>query len=243
MSPDGSVHRPAYNDTGLLESIDLALRGAQCDQRPVWTPFVTRIDYNARRQRAAVEYANGVTTRYDYDPQTFRLVRLTTSRPESRDRLAAHIFARPTLLQDLHYHYDAVGNITVIGDHALRTIFHDNRKVDPVCHYTYDALYRLIEAGGRQDRAQSGFQLSPAGGNYRDFPFLGAAAPGAADQLQHYAEQYDYDPAGNFLRATHVAGDSVWTRRYAYEHPSLIEPSRNGNRLSHTSMSADLRSP
>ncbi len=238
-NPDGSVHRPAYNDTGLLESIDIALRGARCDQRPMWTPFVTSIDYNARQQRAVIEYANGVNTRYEYDPLTFWLVRLTTSRPGLRDRLAARIFAKSTLLQDLHYHYDAVGNITVIGDHALRAIFHDNRRVDPICHYTYDALYRLIEVGGRQDRAQSGIQLSPAGGNYRDFPFLGAAAPGAPDQLQHYAEQYDYDPAGNFLRATHVAGDSVWTRRYAYEHPSLIDPSRNCNRLSHTSMSAD----
>ena len=54
------------------------------------------------------------------------------------------------VLQNLAYAYDPVGNITEIKDSAQQTVFFDNDVVSPSTQYVYDALYRLIEASGRE---------------------------------------------------------------------------------------------
>ena len=111
------------------------------------TPFVLNINYNAKGQRTLVRYANGTVTIYDYDPLTSRLSSLKTTRPAGQNGFAA-LFATPTVLQDLHYTYDPIGNITRIEDLALKTVFHDQQTVAPVCNYVYDATYRLVQATG-----------------------------------------------------------------------------------------------
>jgi RHS repeat-associated protein len=237
-SPDQSVYRPSYNEANLLDKIDVALRGAQRDGRPVWTPFVLNIEYNARGQRTCIDYANRAVATYAYDNKTFRLVRLNTRRPQDRERFAAQIFADAALVQDLHYVYDPAGNITDIADRSLRTVFHDNCRVDPVCNYTYDPLYRLIEATGRENKAQSGFRFEPPNDDYRDYPFVGANQLGDLLALRNFEERYEYDPVGNFLRLIHRAENGNWTRRYAYGEESTIEHGRMSNRLSRTHLEA-----
>lgn len=242
ISPDGSIHRPTYNDAGLIERIDVALRAAHCKSTPPWTPFVRNIDYNARAQRTRVDYANGVATSFEYDPATFRLARLRTTRPADRDARAAEIFADAACIQDLRYHYDPVGNITQIVDRALRTVFHDNQRIDATCRYTYDPLYRLTAATGREHVLQSAFRPAPADNDYRDYPFVGASAQGNLQSLEAYAESYEYDAVGNFLHAAHRSAHNNWTRRYAYDEPSLIELDMRSNRLSRTKLGLDSRS-
>ena len=58
------------------------------------------IGYNARGQRVSVGFGNGTSTAYDYDPQTFRLASLTTTRPASfarrpADRPGPRLLLRP----------------------------------------------------------------------------------------------------------------------------------------------------
>src|SRR5262249_44484448 len=149
-------------------------RWAERDGDRAPTPFVRRIDYNARSQRTLVQYANGAATTYEYDAETFRLIRLKTARRIERDTLSAELFADASRGQDLNYTYDPVGNITAITDHALRTVFHRNRKIDPACDCTYDALYRLVAATGRENISQSAFDFVPRDGDYRDYPLVGA---------------------------------------------------------------------
>ena len=86
---------------------------------PSGTTFVTDIDYNAKGQRELIEYGNGVRTTYDYDPLTFRLIDLKTTRDSDGD------------LQDLCYTYDPAGNITSIQDDAQQTIFFANTRSLP----------------------------------------------------------------------------------------------------------------
>lgn len=241
-SPDGSIYRPTYNEAGLIERIEVALRAEHCKTPPPWTSFLRNIDYNARGQRTRIEYANGTTTSIEYDPTTFRLARLRTMRPADRETLAAQIFADASCVQDLYYHYDPVGNITEIVDLALRTVFYDNHKVDAACRYTYDALYRLTAATGREHVLQSAFRLAPAD-DYRDYPFAGASAFGDLQSLESYAESYEYDAVGNFLRAAHRSPHNNWTRGYAYDQTSLVEPHRRSNRLSRTQLGTNGRSP
>ena len=87
-APDRSIYRPTFNEANLLDRVDLNLRGAQdAGGQPLWTPFVKNIDYNAKGQRVLIEYGSGaglgqqgVATTYKYDPFTFRLVQLKTTR-------------------------------------------------------------------------------------------------------------------------------------------------------------------
>jgi RHS repeat-associated protein len=187
--------------------------------------------------RAGSQYGNGAATAYDYDEKTFRLTSLKTTRAAGGNGVAAQIFANAATVQDLRYTYDPTGNITRIEDAALKTIF-SGQKVDPVCHYSYDPLYRLIDATGREHIGQSAF--APPDGNYRDYPFVGPSAQNDLQALRTYIERYDYDPVGNFKTMAHLAGNGAgnWTRGYTYNQASLIEPAKKSNRLSQTALQA-----
>jgi YD repeat-containing protein len=63
-SPDGSVTKPTYNEANLLEGMAVQMRGAA-----EATTLVTNIDYDAKGQRTRIEYGNGVSTTYTYDPR------------------------------------------------------------------------------------------------------------------------------------------------------------------------------
>ena len=239
-SPDSSVYRATFNAANLLERVDVNLEGAAAA-----TPFVTDIDYDAKGQRQAIAYANGATTTTTYDPLTSRLTTLRTTRPAGPNGLAA-LFANATVVQDLRYTYDPAGNITRIEDAALPTIFHNNEQVAPVCAYTYDALYRLIEATGREHIAQTGhdFGPPPPGGNYRDHPFAGLRAnPNDPTALRNYTERYEYDAVGNFTTLRHIATNGQWTRAYTYDEASLLEPTKRSNRLTSSQVGDDHAHP
>jgi RHS repeat-associated protein len=236
--PDGSTYRPAFNEANLLVQVDVNLRG-ELDgaHNRIWTPFVTHITYNVKGQRERVDYENGVRTTYSYDPLTFRLVHLRTTRPSGPSGVASQIFASSTVLQDLRYTYDPVGNITRIEDRALRTLSHNNEHIEPVSSYTYDAVYRLIEAKGREHIGQTTFDFTPAGGNRRDYPFVGHRAhPNDLQAMRNYTERYEYDEVGNFRFMRHSASGGSRTRAYDYEEDSLIESTQHSNRLTRATL-------
>ncbi|NEQ05878.1 MAG: sugar-binding protein [Moorea sp. SIO4E2] len=107
----------------------------------------------------------------------------------------------PANLQDLNYTYDPVGNITQIADHAWDTVFNKNQQVDPVSRYTYDALYRLIEATGREHQA-----LSRQQEQYRDIPEVGFVQLqnlNNGQAVENYTRRYSYDHGGNLDQIAH----------------------------------------
>ncbi|WP_437895737.1 RHS repeat-associated core domain-containing protein [Sorangium sp. So ce124] len=178
---------------GSLSQPTLAQRG---------TTFVDNIDYDAKGLRERIEYGNGTFTAYTYDPLTFRLSRLKTTR--SSDSV---------VLQNLTYVYDPVGNIVEIGDSAQQTVFFNNAVVSPSARYAYDAVYRLIEAMGREHAGG----LSDAPRDQNDLPIQSLPHANDAQALRNYTEQYVYDAVGNLRRMVHQAGTGRWTRWYAYE--------------------------
>lgn len=188
-------------------------------------------------------YANGVQTTYEYDPETFRLVHLRTTRLAVETGRSAKIFEHPTTLQDLRYTYDPIGNVARIHDAALKTVFHANREIEPACEYSYDPTYRLIEATGREHIGQSAFDVSPVHSDDRDYPFAGAERLNDLEALQRYVESYAYDPAGNILATLHRAAHRNWTRAYAYREKSLLEPTTHSNRLSETALETRSDAP
>jgi len=216
--PDGSLIRPTYNEANLLERIEANLRGAATA-----TTFVADLDYNAKGQRERIEYGNGAVTSYTYDPLTFRLTRLRTTRSGG------------DVLQDLRYTYDPAGNITHIRDEAQQTVYFNNAVVEPHAEYTYDAIYRLIEATGREHIGQSNL---PVPSSWDDAPRVHLPHPHDGQAMRRYLERYEYDAVGNFLKMIHQAANGSWTREYAYEEPSLLEFAKTSNRLSRTSIGA-----
>jgi RHS repeat-associated protein len=238
-TPDKSVYRPTFNEANLLQKVDVNLRGVVAA-----TPFVINIDYNAKGQRTIIQYGNGASTACDYDEKTFRLTHLKTTRTAGQNGLAAQIFADAATVQDLNYTYDPTGNITHIMDTALKTVF-NGQQVDPACDYTYDPLYRLIEASGREHTGQWVLPFTPPDGNYRDYPFAGISQLNNPQALRNYTERYDYDPVGNFMTMAHLAGGGAgnWTRTYTYNESSLLEPAKKSNRLSQTALQTNAGAP
>jgi RHS repeat-associated protein len=238
FAQDDSTIRPGYNEASLLEQVDVNLRGA-----PSSTPFVTNIDYDAKGQRTLIDYGNGVSTTYDYDPLTLRLVHLLTKRNAAAfpgDCPQPPPAGWPGCqVQNLSYTYDPAGNITHIRDDAQQINYFRNKRVEPSAEYTYDAVYRLIEAKGREHLGQVGGAPSP--GSYNDAPRVGVLHPSDGAAMGLYLQRYLYDAMGNFEAMIHRGMDPAnpgWTRAYAYEEPSLIESGKKSNRLTSTTIGA-----
>jgi RHS repeat-associated protein len=147
-------------------------------------------------------------------------------------------------VQNLHYTYDPAGNITHIQDDAQQTIYFRNQRVEPSNDYTYDALYRLIQASGREHQGQGG---APIPHSYNDAGRTGILSANPAGRfaandaaaMGTYIERYVYDAVGNFLQMQHRGSDPAhagWTRRYNYGEASLTEPGKFSNRLSGTTV-------
>jgi YD repeat-containing protein len=187
-SPDGSVTRPTYNEANLLEKVELNHRG-----NGTFSTIVENIDYNARGQRIKIEYANGVDTTYTYDPFTFRMTRLVSTR--SSDSLK---------LQNYQYSFDPVGNIVVFRDNSDWSHLFTRQPVSGDGLYVYDPIYRLIQATGREHPGQQPTNTDPVRGNIPHQNDLQA--------LLRYTEQYEYDEAGNITEMTHTATGNNWNR-------------------------------
>jgi RHS repeat-associated protein len=153
-------------------------------------------------------------------------------------------------LQNLHYTYDPAGNITHIQDDAQQTIFFRNTRVEPSNDYTYDALYRLIQATGREHLGQTdGKRNPPSPPDAFNTFHTRMDHPGDGNAMGTYTEQYVYDAVGNFKKMRHRGSDPEhppWTRVYDYEEVSLIEKGSDGtllkasNRLTRTKLNANL---
>ena len=205
---------PVYNERGLLAQATVTLGGAGAAANPV-----TSVSYDAKGQRQVISYGNGAVTSYAYDPDTFRLIRLQTSRP-----------AAGGPLQDLTYTYDPVGNVTRVTDAAQQTIFFANQVVDPGADYTYDAIYRLTTATGREHIGQA----SQPETTWDDSDRISVPLPTDGQAMRNYTENYTYDPVGNITSVVHAAANGNWTRNYAYPPGS--------NRLASTTAGSSVSS-
>ncbi len=198
-----NVIRPGYNEANLLERVDvwweqIAEPTALLNPTTANLKAVTNIDYNAKGQRVRIEYneaGHPIITEYTYDKETFRLIRLLSTRPK-------HPETDKRTLQDLSYTYDPVGNITAIRDAAQQTVFFNNSTIEPNNQYAYDALYRLIHAEGREHAVQNNTQPDAQ----RFEPIIGIPFPNSPEALQRYTEAYQYDPVGNILEFHHTGG-------------------------------------
>lgn len=213
----GAVYTPTYNERGALKSETFNLRGVE-------TEAIKEIRYNAKGQKEYLKLGNGTITRYSHDPQTFRLLNIKTTRPLPSGDKCSSAFNDATCIQDLGYTYDPVGNITEIADAAQATRYGNNQRIDPVCRYEYDALYRLTTASGRESGALSGAPQHKEG----DAPEFDCPAPDPA-AMRNYTQRYVYDSVGNILQMKHELPGTPngWTRGYAHAFDDPNQPASN----------------
>ncbi|WP_191971672.1 SpvB/TcaC N-terminal domain-containing protein [Streptomyces luteolifulvus] len=214
--PDGTEIVPVYDESGRAASVSARIRG---QGTPV--TYLAEQAYDALGRRQSARFGNGLHTRYGYDPDTLRLIRLTTG-------------ATGAPLQDLRFTHDPVGNITEVRDGAQQTHFFANQVVEPVTRYTYDALYQLVRATGREHAGGANDTVRDSG----DLAAVGQLPhPNDAGAVRTYTELYEYDLLGNLKRLRHRAATDLWTRRYRYAHED--DPTDLTNRLRATSRPGD----
>ncbi len=212
IAPDDSIITPHYNKAGVLKSEEV-----RQDRRD--STYIRNIDYDEKGQRTKIIYGNDVVTTFVYDEKTFRIKNIQTQKDNS-------------FLQNLYYTYDAVGNITHIEDHAIPTIFYNNFTIEPVSEYTYDALYRLIEATGRECHESLIYGDKD---NWDDDKFKKQYPNRDPMRMRIYTQRYKYDKVGNIEKMGHSTADGTgqWIRDYNYE--------TTNNRLTSTQVSENGR--
>ena len=263
-----NVIQPVFNEANLLERLDVWMERA-AEPAALLDPNneapspvgVANIDYDAKGQRLRIDYKNGASTRFRYDAETFRLIHLYTRRDaaftEDCDNPTPPppTIAAPEIppqgkacgLQNLRYTYDPAGNITHVQDDAQQILFFRNQRVEPSNDYTYDALYRLIQASGREHLGQQadGDRKPPTAPDAFNAFHTRQDHPNVLKAMGTYTERYVYDAVGNFLQMQHRGSDPAhagWTRAYDYLETSFVEdgsvgvPLKSSNRLSRTTL-------
>ncbi|EFM12225.1 YD repeat protein [Paenibacillus curdlanolyticus YK9] len=211
-SADKTVYRTAYNLSGRLQKVSVDFP----EQSNV--PFIEDVQYDANGQHTLITRGNGTATSFAYEATTQRLLGIVSSRSAAD----AKGIARNPILQKLTYTMDPVGNITRSRDNSFQTVFQNQQIVEPLSDYTYDALYRLTRASGRQ---HPGILPDTYATGFKQSQWLSANPPhlNDADKLENYTEYYTYDEAGNKVQTRHVAASASWTR--------AVEISEHSNRL------------
>jgi RHS repeat-associated protein len=257
------VVQPVYNEAGLLDALHV-WTGRASDPAGLLDPAaeppsdvgVANIDYDPKGRRTRIAYRNGVTTTYAYDPDTFRLIHLYTRRdarstedcggeppPPRTAAPETPPAGTPCGLQNVHYTYDPAGNITRIRDDAQQRVFYRNRLVDASNDYTYDPVYRLVQALGREHVGQAGGTGFPH--SYNDRSRTNLPHPADGDAMGRYCETYEYDAAGNLRSMKHrqaCPGAINWARYYVYDEPTQLDDRdeqgtpRRSNRLTSTTV-------
>lgn len=176
-----------YDVAGQLKSVSVRPRGATSERN-----LVDGLVYNEWGEIQSQKAGNGVISRARFDTASGRLTALSAS-------VGTETF------QDLHYTYDAVGNVTQIKDGSLPVRYGSNQRVDVFSTFAYDSLYQLISATGRESAGAS----NPAD----PLPF--SRMPIDAAQLFNFTEHYKYDSGGNLTELRHVRDRNNYTRVFA----------------------------
>lgn len=180
----GHQQRQAWDIAGLLKGSWLTLNGKNEQV------IVKSVSYSAAGQKLREEHGNGVVTTYTWEPETQRLIGIKTDRPAGRA-------AGAKVLQDLRYDYDPVGNVLSMRNDAEETRFWRNQKVVPENTYTYDSLYQLVSATGRE--------MANAGQQGSSLPSATVLFPTDSSAYTNYTRTYTYDSAGNLTQIRHNA--------------------------------------
>ena len=158
-------------------------------------------------------YANGATTRYEYDP---RLSASSVWQPRGIRRRTAWARRSSRLLrrlQDLHYTYDPSATSP---DRRRRAAERFPRQPEDRSRLRLHLRSALspVEATGRENIGQVRIRLRSGRRRLPRLPLRRRQALDDLQALRNFVERYDYDPAGNFTAVRHITETAAgsWTR-------------------------------
>lgn len=153
--------------------------------------LLEKVEYNALGQVTMELAGNHVTTTSRYSALNGRLVGFQASKADGKRLL------------NLQYTYDPVGNIDRIEDLAQPVKWGAGRGA-AVSNYTYDTLYQLTSASGRENASQT----------------IGPALPGVEifgkvddSRWRNYTQDFSYDRGGNLTDLLHKVNGAVVSHR------------------------------
>jgi RHS repeat-associated protein len=170
-----------YSVCGQLKSLDVLPANAANRVH-----VVTLNTYNASGHVVRQSLGNEVTSRYAYSDGTGFLQSIKVRKADG------------TVVQDLQYRYDAVGNVICVEDAAQSVRHVNNRIIRAISSYRYDSLYQLREASGRERPTAFTVPLPTT-----------TSIPINRLQLTEYTQRFDYDAAGNLITRHHT-GQPTW---------------------------------
>ena len=234
--PNGARTRYVFNVHGEIQQV-----WSKLDMSADEKVFVKAVEYDAKGKQVRADYGNGSITRAKYDLYTFRLLNTKTTVSRRRASVNGRRDSSPhnvptKVLLDMSYTYDAMGNLVHCGDKAQDSLHFRGKVVHPDQYFTYDSLYRLVEAQGREHLGQSGGCSSwNANDGSGDTCQARMDHPHNGNAMTRYVERYQYDSAGNIQKMQHESEAwHSWTRRYRYNEQSLVDSHQFNNRLSET---------
>lgn len=209
---------------GTVQRFEVDIAGLDCAAYLNDVALLKGASYNASGQVETEHLGNDVLITSRYCAASGELYNL-----QSRTG-AGH------LLQDLAYRNDPVGNIESIEDKSQPVQWFDQQRIEAVSRFTYDTLYQLTSASGRENASQT---LGP---NLPGLEIFGASDD---SRWRNYTQTFDYDSGGNLTLLQHDAGaGKTYLREMAVaerSNRSLLKGSspidfasgfdRNGNQL------------
>jgi len=173
-----------FDVAGQLKKVTLQLDGVIKH-----TLILDQVRYNALGQIESQTLGGKITSAAVYTPENGRMNQLKTSRAGKA-------------LQELHYAYDAVGNVLNVEDHTKPEQHNANQRIEPISTYVYDSLYQLTQASGREEHGARIHAPLP------DW----LPSPGDRSRLRNFTQRYTYDERANLIKLQHQCEGNNYTR-------------------------------
>lgn len=173
-----------FDVAGQLKKVTLQLNGATEHKL-----ILDQVRYNAQGQIESQTLGGKITSAAVYTPENGRMNKLKTSRGGRA-------------LQELHYAYDAVGNVLNVEDHTKPEQHNANQRIEPINTYVYDSLYQLTQASGREEQGARIHAPLPDWGS----------SPGDRSRLRNFTQRYTYDERANLIKLQHQCEGNNYTR-------------------------------
>lgn len=173
---DGSYTEDRYNIEGMLAGT------VQYDEVGGRKASIDQMEYDTFGNLCRKTYGNHIQIINEYDPISSKLKRSGAKRPDG------------SWMKNQCFSYDGTGRVTRIRDMSCGNpaIYRKGQKAPPYLDYTYDNLYRLKQAVGRE---------MPMEAEKTDL-----------EQLEEYVETYSYDTGNNLAGIYHKAASQAWNR-------------------------------
>lgn len=185
--------------TGVITHHTHDLSGEVChtilqhDKR--YAVLLDTVQYRADGKMRVKITGNGVVQTWTYSQRSNLLSRHHIARPVDHP-------LGPLSISDLHYHYDPIGNITVIDDMGAAPGWHDNQHITARREFNYDSLQRLTCATGRERASVTRFAARAFARSDRQ----------GGTVWTRYTEHFSYDDGDNLTRLSHNGGAGSRTR-------------------------------